>query len=61
MATHDTIVIGASAGGVPALMTLVAGLPDDLPAAVFIVLHIPSDSTGLLPGMRVRLAHEQSA
>jgi hypothetical protein len=32
MATHDTIVIGASAGGVQALSELVEGLPADLSA-----------------------------
>lgn len=54
MATRDTIVIGASAGGVQALMTLVTALPADLPAAVFIVLHIPADSPSLLPGILAR-------
>ncbi len=37
---RDIIVIGASAGGVDALRELVRGLPPDLPAAVFVVLHI---------------------
>jgi len=41
---HCIIVIGASAGGVEALQRLVAGLPADLPAAVFIVLHVGSTS-----------------
>jgi two-component system, chemotaxis family, protein-glutamate methylesterase/glutaminase len=49
MATRDTIVIGASAGGVQALLKLVGGLPADLPAAVFVVLHIPANSPSLLP------------
>lgn len=34
------ITIGASAGGVEALQRLVADLPADLPASVFIVLHV---------------------
>jgi two-component system, chemotaxis family, protein-glutamate methylesterase/glutaminase len=34
------IAIGASAGGVDALKQLVAALPPDLPAAVFVVLHV---------------------
>jgi two-component system, chemotaxis family, protein-glutamate methylesterase/glutaminase len=46
---HDIIVIGASAGGVEALSELVGMLPSDLPAAIFIVLHIPAQSPSLLP------------
>lgn len=49
MATHDIIVIGASAGGVQALTKLVENLPGDLPASVFIVLHIPPHAPSLLP------------
>jgi two-component system chemotaxis response regulator CheB len=39
MAARDVIVIGASAGGVQALMHLLAKLPGDLPAVIGIVLH----------------------
>ncbi|PYQ29122.1 MAG: chemotaxis protein CheB [Acidobacteria bacterium] len=42
------VVIGASAGGVDALMTLVRELPPDFPAPICIVLHIPPDSPSLL-------------
>ena len=46
---HDIIVIGASAGGVEAISKVVAGLPADLPAAVFVVLHVMSTGTSVLP------------
>lgn len=45
---QDIIVIGASAGGVEALSTLVAGLPAGLRAAVFVVLHI-GNNPSILP------------
>ncbi|MDI5920099.1 chemotaxis protein CheB [Halomonas sp. LR5S13] len=40
------IVIGASAGGMAALKKLVAQLPKDFPAPVFIVNHMSADTTG---------------
>lgn len=54
MATHDIIVIGASAGGVQALRTLVEGLPADLPASLLIVLHIPAEPPSFLPDILAR-------
>jgi two-component system chemotaxis response regulator CheB len=35
------IVIGASAGGMPAIANLLAALPADLPAAIGVVTHLP--------------------
>jgi len=49
MPGHDIIVIGTSAGGLEPLTTLAAGLPADLPAALFIVQHIPATGVSLLP------------
>jgi two-component system chemotaxis response regulator CheB len=53
MATHDIIVVGASAGGVEAISTIVAGLPRDLRAAVFVVLHV-SRGRSVLPEILMR-------
>jgi two-component system, chemotaxis family, protein-glutamate methylesterase/glutaminase len=58
VAGHDIIVVGASAGGVEALSTLVGDLPEDLPGAVFIVLHMGAHSATALPrilGRRTKL------
>jgi chemotaxis response regulator CheB len=51
MARHDIVVIGASAGGVDALQTLVHGFPEDLPASVFIVLHMGAHRPSVLPAL----------
>lgn len=53
-AGHDIIVIGASAGGVEALSQLAHDLPPDLPAAIFVVVHVPAHGTSLLPGILTR-------
>ncbi|MCU0518702.1 MAG: chemotaxis protein CheB [Oscillatoria sp. Prado101] len=49
MPGHDIIVIAASAGGVEALTKLASGLPKNLPAALFVVLHIPPQADSVLP------------
>lgn len=49
MPGHDIIAIGASAGGVEALTRLIKGLPPEIPAAIFIVLHLSAHSTSALP------------
>ena len=51
MANRDVIVIGASAGGVEALRTLVYGLPPSFAAAVVIVLHLARSAPSALPAI----------
>jgi two-component system, chemotaxis family, protein-glutamate methylesterase/glutaminase len=50
------VVIGASAGGVEALLALVPDLPRDLPAAVFIVMHI-GNRQSVLPEILERVGN----
>jgi two-component system, chemotaxis family, protein-glutamate methylesterase/glutaminase len=54
MATKDIVVVGASAGGMGALERLVAGLPADLPAALFIVWHLAPGVQSVLPAVLKR-------
>jgi two-component system chemotaxis response regulator CheB len=65
MPAHDIIVIGASAGGVELALALAGKLPDDLPAAVFIVIHISPSADSVLPQLlrrhtRLRVAHAKN-
>ncbi len=55
MSTHEAlagriraVTIGASEGGIEALSVLLPALPAGLPAAVFIVLHLPRERPSLL-------------
>jgi two-component system chemotaxis response regulator CheB len=48
MANRDIIVIGGSSGATVALKQILQCLPGDLPAAVFVVLHIPAQGIGIL-------------
>jgi two-component system chemotaxis response regulator CheB len=57
MLHRDVVVVGASSGGVEALAKLVAGLPEDFPAAVFIVLHVRPDRPSQLPAILNRHGH----
>jgi two-component system, chemotaxis family, protein-glutamate methylesterase/glutaminase len=47
-APRGAVAIGASAGGVEALTRLAAGLPSDLPYAILIALHMPSNAPSVL-------------
>lgn len=55
MATRDIVTIGASAGGVEALLGLVRDLPADLPAALFVVVHSPPYARSQLPKLLQRV------
>jgi len=49
MPGHDIIVIGASSGGIEALTEVAARLPEDIPAALFVVVHVAPRSVSVLP------------
>lgn len=49
MAIRDIVVVGASAGGVEALVQLARGLPPGLPASVFVVCHFSPTAHSALP------------
>ncbi len=49
MAERNIVVIGCSVGGVEALQTIVSGLPENFPAAVFVVLHLSPQTHSVLP------------
>jgi len=42
------VAVGGSAGGVEALSAMAAGLPEDLPFAVLMALHVPSQAPSVL-------------
>jgi two-component system chemotaxis response regulator CheB len=48
---HDIIVIGGSTGGIEALRQIVASFPDDLAAAVLVVIHTAAGYTSHLPDL----------
>lgn len=48
MPRRDIIVIGASAGGIDPIRTILRGLPADFPGSIFVVVHTSADSPGVL-------------
>src|SRR3990167_8333362 len=45
----QAVVIGASAGGVDALMKVLVGLPASFSLPIMVVLHLPEDKPSRLP------------
>ncbi len=58
---RDIVVVGASAGGVDAVLELVAGLPADLPSAVFVVIHMQAGFASTLPELLTRRGQLKAA
>ncbi|MBD1919020.1 MULTISPECIES: chemotaxis protein CheB [Cyanophyceae] len=54
MSNYRVVVIGASAGGVEALVRLVEQLPLQLNAAIFVAVHFPAGSASFLPDILSR-------
>src|SRR4051812_20713385 len=51
MANRDIVVIGGSAGAIEALKSVVAGIPPEISAAGFVVVHVSADWKQLLPSI----------
>jgi two-component system chemotaxis response regulator CheB len=53
-AKRDVIVVGGSAGALGVTSKIVAQLPHDLPASIFIVLHVSPTRESMVPGILTR-------
>jgi two-component system, chemotaxis family, protein-glutamate methylesterase/glutaminase len=51
MSVHPIIAMACSAGGLECPDTVLAPLPEDLPAAVVVVRHMPPDKQRELPAI----------
>jgi two-component system chemotaxis response regulator CheB len=61
MAKRDIIVVGASAGGVTALIDFIESLPKSFAGSIFVVLHIPPHSPSELPAILSRAGSLKAA
>ncbi|WP_315925618.1 chemotaxis protein CheB [Mesorhizobium sp. SP-1A] len=44
---RDIVAIGGSTGAIGPLRSILSSLPQDIPAAIAVVLHVPAESTGI--------------
>jgi two-component system, chemotaxis family, protein-glutamate methylesterase/glutaminase len=51
---RDIVVIGGSAGSLDPLKALISSLPADLPAAIFITVHVSAEAPSILPAILTR-------
>jgi two-component system, chemotaxis family, protein-glutamate methylesterase/glutaminase len=58
---RDIVVIGASAGGVPALDAIIQRFPPELPASILVVLHLASGGNSLLSSILKRMGQLPAA
>jgi two-component system chemotaxis response regulator CheB len=56
VAGHDIVVMGASAGGIAPIERVLSVLPNDLPAAVFVVIHTAAEGPRLLSDVLSRMS-----
>jgi two-component system, chemotaxis family, protein-glutamate methylesterase/glutaminase len=57
---RSVVVIGGSAGAIEPLQKIVSELPADLPAAVLVVIHLPSTRVSRLPDVITRTGRLQA-
>jgi two-component system chemotaxis response regulator CheB len=48
---RDIVVVGGSAGALQPLAQILAGLPGDFPASIFVVIHTSPETPGMLPSL----------
>lgn len=51
---NKVVVIGGSAGGIEAVTRILSDLPEDLAAAIFVVLHLNASVPSMLPAILAR-------
>ena len=57
MTHHRCIAIGASAGGFNMVVDIISQLPEDIPAPVFLVMHVPASHKSYLPEILQKAGH----